>query len=58
MLLFIGKLIMELIIIPIAIVVFGFVVFLWQVLKSKDDVDLDVNLKKFEMNLRKRKRGP
>ncbi len=58
MLLFIGKLIMELIIITVTIVILGFVVFLWQVLKSKDDVDLKVNLKKFEMDLRKRKRGP
>ena len=58
MLLFIGKLIMELIIITVTIVILGFVVFLWQVLKSKDDVDLRVNLKKFKMNLRKRKRDP
>mgnify|MGYP003576180669 FL=1 len=49
---------MELIIITVTIVILGFVVFLWQVLKSKDDVDLKVNLKKFEMDLRKRKRGP
>jgi hypothetical protein len=49
---------MESIIIIVTIVTLGFIAFLWQVLYSKDDVDLKVNLKKFEMNLRKRKRGP
>lgn len=48
---------MELIII-LTIVILGFIVIVQQVLGSEDDVDLKLNLKKFQMNLRKRKRGP
>jgi len=36
----------------------GFIVMVQLVLGSKDDVDLKLNLRKFEMDLRKRKRGP
>jgi len=45
-------------IVIVSILTIGFIIMIWQVLKSKDNVNLTVNLKKFEMNLRKTKRGP
>lgn len=47
---------MALILIFTFLVFLGFMAMLHQVLKSKDDVDLTVNLKRGEMNLKKRKK--
>jgi hypothetical protein len=51
-----NKILMAILIITLSIILFlGFTIMLHQVLKSKDDVDLTVNLKKGEMNLKKKK---
>jgi len=47
---------MALIIIIVSILLFvGFIIMLHQVLRSKDDVDLTVNIKKGEMNVKKKR---
>lgn len=46
---------MTTIIILSSLVFLGFIIMLRQVLKSNDDVDLTVNFKKGEMNVKKKK---
>jgi len=46
---------MVILIIILSILFIGFIIMLHQVLKSKDDVDLTVNLRKGEMNIKKKK---
>lgn len=46
---------MTILIILMILMFLGFIAMLYQVLKSNDDVDLTVNLKKGEMNLKKKK---
>ncbi len=48
--------IMDITITVMAFVVFGLIILLFVALRSRDDVNLKVNLRKGEMNLKKRKR--
>jgi hypothetical protein len=48
---------MEIIALLLIIIAIVFIVMINQILKSKDNVDLTVNLKKGEMNLKKRRLG-
>lgn len=47
---------MDITITVMALLVFGLIILLFVALRSRDDVNLKVNIRKGEMNLKKRKR--
>lgn len=46
---------MEIVITILGVFIVGFIIILYQVLKSKDDVELTMNVRKGEMSVKKKK---